>query len=234
MSASAACHDMRSRGAGSLALESMISHWHRKTKGRRRASQTPRGEARALVAGVSPSLRGCSAPGLSRTPLRVVDLVGREMPSVALTSYDGLSLDLGEFSRGFPLAIYVYPAISSCPENTEDTRTMDAAQHRAFRDHQRDLETLGYRAIGISNQSIKSQAREVSENGLSHRLLSDPQLQLANELDLPTVSVDGNLGYRRLTLIMAGGFIEKIFFPIENPARSAAQVTTWIRLSVAS
>ena len=159
-------------------------------------------------------------------------LVGREMPSVVLGRDEGIELNLAEFSQGFPLAVYLYPAISPSPESTEDTRPVDAAQHRAFRDQRPDFEARGYRALGISTLSPRSQARETFESRLSHMLLSDPELQLARALDLPTLTVAGIRRYCRLTLIARCGVIEKAFYPVASAPRSAAQVITWIKLQV--
>ncbi len=158
------------------------------------------------------------------------ELVGREIPSVLLDRYDGLAVNVAQFAQLFPLAIYMYPAIGPFRENAEDTVSMDAAQHQAFRDHQPDLEARGYRAIGISSQSPESQGREIFENRLSHMLLSDPQLKLADALDLPTVTVAGRPRYLRLTLVVSRGHIEKVFFPVASAPRSASQVIAWMKI----
>ncbi len=62
---------------------------------------------------------------------------------------------------------------------------------------------------------------------LTHRLLSDPQLGLARELELPTFEHDYARCYPRLTLIAKDGRIEKAFFPVASAGRSAAPVITW-------
>lgn len=158
------------------------------------------------------------------------ELVGREIPSLLLNRSDGPALNLGEFAQLFPLAIYMYPAIGPSCEDVEETTTMDAVQHQAFRDHQPELEARGYRVIGISSQSPKSQGLEIFQNRLSHMLLSDPQLQLADSLELPTVTVAGRPRYLRLTLIVSRGHVVKVFFPVASAARSASQVIAWMKI----
>jgi peroxiredoxin len=209
----------------------MKSEWHRRTDGRRVPDCDGRRERIAPLAAVAPRLTALPRTVLARkTRCMPYDLVGREIPSVVLSCSGALSLDLGQFAQGFPLVVYTYPAISPVRENAEDTRPTDAAQHLAFRDHQPDLEARGYRLIGISNQSPKLRAAEILESGLSHILLSDPQLRLAQELDVPTITVDGIRRYRRMTLIVSRGLIEKAFFPVVSPARNAAQVVAWMTL----
>jgi peroxiredoxin len=197
---------------------------------RYRKPHSRRAASLAAVASCAP-VRPAIVP--TRGPREAADTpVGREMPSVVLSRDDGIGLNLEEFSHGFPLAVYIYPAICPSHESPEDTRPLDAAQHRAFRDHQAEFEAWGHRALGISNLSSQSQAREAFESRLSHMLLSDPQLQLAETLDLPTVTIAGLRRYRRLTLIVRRGVIAKAFFPIASAPRSAAQMTTWIELQV--
>jgi peroxiredoxin len=208
--------------------------WHRTTRPWRALGCDGRRDGTVLSVVVGPRSTASPACVAAKGLRDVADaLVGREMPSVVLGREDGIALNLGEFSRGFPLAIYLYPAIGASREGIEDTRPLDAAQHRAFRDCRSDFEARGYRALGVSNLSPRSQAREIFESRLSHMLLSDPQLHLAEALDLPTVTVGGVRRYRRLTLIVRRGVSEKAFYPVDSAPRSAAQVITWIKLQVA-
>jgi peroxiredoxin len=59
-------------------------------------------------------------------------------------------------------------------------------------------------------------------------LLSDPELQLARELELPTFELDAARWYQRLTLVASGGRIEKAFFPVSSAAGSVGQVIAWL------
>jgi peroxiredoxin len=116
----------------------------------------------------------------------------------------------------------------------QDTAGMDAIQHRAFRDRQPEIEAAGYRVIAISSQSEQAQRRVVAENRLTHRLLSDPKLTLARELKLPTFPLDGARWYRRLMLVTSEGHVQKAFFPVSSPARSADQVIAWMTIQEGS
>jgi peroxiredoxin len=157
-------------------------------------------------------------------------LVGVLIPSVALSAGEEHPLNVRQFACGFPLVIYLYPGRCTSPESGENTALMDAAQHRAFRDHQTDMEARGYRAIGIASQSVREQRRAVVDGRLTHRLLSDPTLQLAERLELPTFMADGTRWYRRLTMVVENERIMKVFFPVNSAARSAAQVIAWMTI----
>jgi peroxiredoxin len=158
--------------------------------------------------------------------------VGLAIPSVVLSSRDEFPVHLCDFASGYRLVIYVYPGTSSSPRDGQDMALMDAVQHRAFRDRQPELEARGYRTIGISSQSENAQRRAVAEYRLTHRLLSDPRLTLARELKLPTFPLGGARWYRRLILLASEGSVEKAFFPVSNPARSAEQVIAWITIQI--
>jgi peroxiredoxin len=110
----------------------------------------------------------------------VVDqLTGQEIPSVVLSGGWEPPTDLRSFAHLSPIVIYFYPGCSSSPEDEEGTSLIDAAQHRAFRDHQPDLEARRYRAIGVSSQSKESQQRAALASRVTQTLVCDPELQLA-------------------------------------------------------
>ncbi len=157
-------------------------------------------------------------------------LIGLSIPPVVLSGFRDARLDLGKFAAVCPLVIYMYPGSSSSPADGEQTPLLDAAQHRAFCTHQRDLEARGYSVLGISSQHKDAQKRSVLAGRLTQRLLSDPQLQLAQELTLPTFEHDGKSWYQRLTLVTREGRIEKAFSPVASAVRSAAQVVAWMRV----
>ncbi len=85
--------------------------------------------------------------------------------------------------------------------------------------------------MGLSSEPASAQYASVCANRVCHELWSDPDLTLAHALGLPTSTDDGVERYQRLTLVVAGGRIETVFFPVEAPQRSAAQVIWWLKVS---
>jgi peroxiredoxin len=156
-------------------------------------------------------------------------LVGLELPPIVLEGHEDGGLQLREYAVALPVVLYFYPG-SPGSSAADPVDLMDSAQHRAFRDWREDLDVRGYRAIGISSESLSAQRLTALRNRVPHRLLSDPRLELAELLGLPTSAVAGRAAYERLTLVACGARIEKAFFPIASPARSAAQVLAWMTM----
>jgi peroxiredoxin len=128
------------------------------------------------------------------------------------------------------VVLYFYQGCSDVLEDRVNTDRLDAAQHRAFRDHKPDLDARDYRAIGISSQTSRLQGESALLHDIPHLLLSDPELLVADALELPTFEKDGGPWYERLTLVVGLGRVQKAFFPVANAARSAAQVIAWMQI----
>jgi hypothetical protein len=94
-----------------------------------------------------------------------------------------------------------------------------------FRDHHADLLTAGASAVyGLSTQSIDYQGELVERLGLPFAVLADPDLALADELGLPTFTAAGMTLYRRHTLVVRDGLIERVFYPVFPPDQHGEQV----------
>ena len=64
---------------------------------------------------------------------------------------------------------------------------------------------------------------------LPFELLSDERLELARALRLPLFEAGGRTLIRRVTLILSGGKIEKVFYPVFPPNANAGEVVGWLR-----
>jgi peroxiredoxin len=58
--------------------------------------------------------------------------------------------------------------------------------------------------------------------------VSDAQGHFAAALDLPTFATGGEIYLKRLTLIVAAGRIEHVFYSITEPALHAGEVLVWL------
>ena len=74
----------------------------------------------------------------------------------------------------------------------------------------------------------QDQAEFAERVHLPFPLLSDPSLELATALGLPTFSVDGMTLYKRVTLVVRHGEIVRAFYPVFPPDRNAADVLAWL------
>ena len=87
---------------------------------------------------------------------------------------------------------------------------------------------LGARVFGLSTQSTGYQREAAGRLHLPFDLLSDEELAFARALDLPTFEVDGMVLMKRLTLVIDGGRIEKVFYPVFPPDRNAEEVVEYL------
>ena len=101
-------------------------------------------------------------------------------------------------------------------------------QSCAFRDHHAELRALGARVYEISAQDVAFQKKIAERLRLPFGLLSDEDLILAEALSLPTFEVEGLRLLRRLTLIVADGQIQKVFYPVFPPDKNAEEVVRWL------
>ena len=72
------------------------------------------------------------------------------------------------------------------------------------------------------------QAELAERLGLPFEILSDTGRELAEALDLPTFTAGDQRLYRRLTLVIADGRIEHVFYPIFPPDEHAGQALAWL------
>ncbi|MDO8210467.1 peroxiredoxin [Conexibacter sp. CPCC 206217] len=162
-------------------------------------------------------------------------LLGLELPAVLLPSTHGELVDLAVLAaEAVTLVLYLYPRTGRpdevLPEGWDDIPGARGCtvQNIAFRDHRARLNVLGAEVVGLSAQTTEDQQEFAAREHMPYPLLSDPQLKLAQALDLPTFEVSGMTLYKRLTMVARAGVIERVFYPIFPPDRDAANVVAWL------
>ncbi len=101
-------------------------------------------------------------------------------------------------------------------------------QSCAYRDALPEFTRYGATLVGISAQPPAEQREFAERERMPYPLLSDPAMDLAAALDLPTFeSARGRL-FRRLTLVAERGRVVKAFYPVFPPDRDAAAVLAWL------
>ena len=160
-------------------------------------------------------------------------LLGSVMLEISLPSTDGSIVNLGQLSGRW--VIYVYPMTGRpgvrLPEGWDAIPGARGCtpQSCSFRDHYSELQALNTGVFGLSAQTTEYQREARERLHLPFQLLSDSNLQLKNLMRLPTFSVAGMELFKRLTLIVQGRRIEKVFYPVFPPDRSAEEVLAWLR-----
>ena len=161
-------------------------------------------------------------------------LAGMRLPSVPLQATDGSTVDLSALPGR--VVVYAYPRTADPGHGSPDGwdgipgARGCTPQSCAFRDHFAELRALGVsRLFGLSIQGTAYQQEVASRLHLPFPLLSDQRLALTSALRLPTFEAGGMTLLRRLTLVMDGGVVRQVFYPVFPPDRNAADVAAWLQ-----
>lgn len=175
----------------------------------------------------------------SRLPPPVDDgaarhLPGTAVPAVALPAADRSTVVLAEHPGR--TVLYVYPMTGrpgvALPDGWDEIPGARGCtpQSCAFRDHHAELQAAGAdRVFGLSTQDSEYQREAAERLHLPFPLLSDAALRLTTALGLPVMLVDGATLLKRMALIIDGGVIKHVFYPVFPPDRNAAEVLAWLR-----
>ena len=160
-------------------------------------------------------------------------LPGMPMPVIALPATNGAVVNLAAPHDG-RIIVYAYPrtgvpgvALPAGWDAIPGARGC-TPESCAFRDHHDDLDALGARVFGLSTQDKAYQREVVTRLHLPFAILSDADLTFTRVLGLPTFQVDGMTLIKRLTLVIRGGAIEHVFYPIFPPDAHADEVYRWL------
>jgi peroxiredoxin len=160
-------------------------------------------------------------------------LPGMRVPSLPLPATDGTTVDLSALPGR--VVVYAYPR-TGIPgiENPAGWDLIPGArgctpQSCAFRDHFAELKALGVNSLfGLSSQDTAYQREAADRLHLPFPILSDEHLSLTGALRLPTFQTSGMTLLKRLTLVIAEGKIEHVFYPVFPPDRNASDVIAWL------
>ena len=178
------------------------------------------------------------APDWSRIPAPVDDgaarhLPGAAIPAIPLPATDGTSVDLSAL-RGRTV-VYAFPRTGRPGvANPEGWDMIPGArgctpQSCSFRDHFAELRARGVdHVFGLSTQDTGYQREAAARLHLPFPLLSDEHLELTRTLRLPTFEASGMTLLKRLTLVIEGGAIAHVFYPVFPPDRNAPDVLAWL------
>ncbi|MFF4575911.1 MerR family transcriptional regulator [Streptomyces sp. NPDC001410] len=162
-------------------------------------------------------------------------LPGLKAPDLELADTTGEMVRIDALGSGRTI-VYIYPLTgrpdADLPDGWDAIPGARGCTTEAcdFRDHHQELLTAGARRVfGLSSQDTAYQREVVERLRLPFPMLSDPRLNLAAALGLPTFDVDGMTLFKRLTLVIRDGVIEHVFYPIFPPNVHAQQVLAWLR-----
>ena len=161
-------------------------------------------------------------------------LLNMAMPGIRLRSTAGRMVDLSSLTAPITV-IYCYPmtGVPGTPLPAGWDMIPGARgctpQTCSFRDNHQHLSRLGVEVFGMSTQSTEYQREMAARLHVPFEILSDDRFELCDALRLPEFIVDGMRLVKRITLIVRGGRIEHVFYPVFPPNESADQVIAWLR-----
>jgi peroxiredoxin len=161
-------------------------------------------------------------------------LVSMPVPQISLPSTAGRMVEVSDLSAPRTV-LYCYPMTGvpgkPLPEGWDMIPGARGCTPQAcsFRDHHREISELNAEVFGLSTQTTQYQLEMAERLHLPFEILSDSEFKLCDALRLPTFEVDGMRLVKRITLILRGGRIEHVFYPIFPPDKTANQVLGWLK-----
>ena len=159
-------------------------------------------------------------------------LTGLAVPALRLDSSAG-PVDLAELGAGRAV-LYIYPRTGrpGRPISEEWNATPGARgctpQSCGFRDHVADLAKHGASVAGLSAQPLEDQQELAERLHIRYPVIADPERLLGAAIGLPTFEFEGQTLYKRITLVFEAGRIDKVFYPVFPPDKSAEEVLAWL------
>ncbi len=172
--------------------------------------------------------------GLPRFPEAIEDggaghlTPGLTLPSIALPATNGGTLAIASSQGRSVLIVYPWTGRPGHP-NPPDWDFIPGAhgstpELEGFRDRHDDFTRAGARLFGLSRQATEYHRELVARLALPFPILSDADGAFGAALGLPTFRAGGAIYLKRITLLIADGFIETVFYPVPDPAVHAAEV----------
>jgi peroxiredoxin len=157
---------------------------------------------------------------------------GMLVPPIGLPATDGRKVDLATLSGRSVIAVYPWTGRPGKP-NPPDWDDIGGAhgstpELEGFRDLHARFAEEGASLFGLSLQPTDYQQEVAARLSLPFPLLSDARGSFSEGLSLPTFRAGKETYLKRLTLVVAGGRIAQVFYPVSDPAGHAAEVLAWL------
>jgi peroxiredoxin len=157
---------------------------------------------------------------------------GMTLPAAALPATDGTQIEIAAQPGRSLVIVYPWtgrPGLPN-PPNWDDIPGAHGStpELEGFREHHVEFVRRGVRLFGISRQTTAYQRELVERLQLPFPILSDAAGRFAWALRLPTFTTGGEIYLKRITLLVRDGTIERLFYPVPDPAGHAAELAAWL------
>lgn len=157
---------------------------------------------------------------------------GLALPFTSLSATDGSDVCLATLPGRSVIAVYPWtgrpghpnpPGWDDIPGAHGSTPELEG-----FRDAVDGFAKCGVTVFGLSGQTTDYQQELVARLGLNFQLLSDVEGRFATALALPNFTAGEESYLKRLTLVVGDGCIEKLFYPVIDPAAHASEALAFL------
>jgi len=161
-------------------------------------------------------------------------LKNNNFPNISLPNQDGNLLNLDRLDT-FRMVLYFYPMTGRpdkpLPDNWNNIPGAKGCtiQTCLFRDSYDEIISFNAVPIGISTQSVDDNKEMTNRLKIPYDILSDEKLELSDELNIPTFSVESKIFLKRITLIVEKKIIKKVFYPINDINKHIEEVLKWLK-----
>ena len=165
-------------------------------------------------------------------------LLGHMLPNIILSDVNENLVDICNTYDEY-LVLYFFPMMgidrNSLPQNWDRIPGARGCtpQNISINKHKDDFQKHGAIPIGVSTQLIEELSRISHIMHFSQTLLSDPNLEFKEKLNLPTFRVGQKTFYKRLTLIIKKSRIIKVFYPVFPPDIHVFEILEWLKVQSA-
>ena len=155
-------------------------------------------------------------------------LIGMELPRLSLLATDGSLINLSSLAK--KVVIYCYPMTGKpgvpLPDGWDEIPGARGCtpQTCSYRDHHKELNSLGASVFGLSTQSTDYQQEMTDRLQLPFLILSDDAFKFSESLNLPTFTVNKMRLIKRVTIIAIDGIIRHVHYPVFPSDADAAWV----------
>jgi peroxiredoxin len=153
---------------------------------------------------------------------------GLQLPNVPLPATTGETIRLAEVPGRAVLFVYPWTGRPGYPDppGWDDIPGAHGStpQAEGFAALYPQFRAASLAVFGLSGQPPDWQSEFATRKTLPYPLLSDAGFVFARALRLPSFEAGGETYLRRLTLIIAGGIIEAVIYPVHPPDTHASDV----------
>ncbi|EST05072.1 Redoxin [Kalmanozyma brasiliensis GHG001] len=165
-------------------------------------------------------------------------LLGHPLPAlIDLASTSGTTVDLFTLSLRQPIMLFLYPstasplrptpaAWSTIPGATGCTPHLTSIPPHIPR---LLVKQPSLAIFGLSTQAHVEQVEAKQRLNLPFGLLSDEKEELLQALEIPSFELEGKRYFRRMTLLLQGGQITRLDYPIHVPQEAGSRAEGLLR-----